>query len=47
MRFTVKRNYNKKRRNAMKLNLDFAAGAIAGICLMHLVQIIRHKGNSR
>ena len=47
MRFTVKRNYNKKRRNAMKLNLDFATGAIAGICLMRLVQIIRHKGNSR
>lgn len=47
MRFTVKRNYYTKRRNAMKFNLDFAAGAIAGICLMRLIQIIRHKGDSR
>ena len=47
IRFTVKRNYYTKRRNAMKFNYDFAAGAIAGICLMRLVQIIRHKGNSR
>ena len=27
----------------MKLNYDFAAGAVAGICLMHLIQIIKHK----
>ena len=45
MRFTMKRNYYTKRRNAMKFNLDFAAGAVAGICLMRLVQIIRRKGN--
>ena len=44
MRFTVKRNYYTKRRNAMKFNYDFAAGAVAGICLMRLVQIIRRKG---
>lgn len=31
----------------MKINLDFAAGAIAGICLMRLVQLIRRKDNSR
>lgn len=31
----------------MKFNLDFASGAIAGICLMRLVQIIRHKCDSR
>lgn len=47
MRFTVKRNYYTKWRNAMKINLDFAAGAIAGICLMRLVQLIRRKDNSR
>ena len=29
----------------MKLNYDFAAGAVAGICLMRLIQIIRHKSN--
>ena len=29
----------------MKINLDFAAGAVAGICLMRLIQIIRNKRN--
>ena len=29
----------------MKFNLDFVAGAVAGIYLMRLVQIIRRKGN--
>ena len=47
MRFTVKRNYHTKRRNAMKFNLDFAAGAIAVIYLMRLVQLIRRKDNIR
>lgn len=45
MRFTVKRNYYTKRRNAMKFNLDFAAGAVAGICLIRLIQIMKHKRN--
>ena len=31
----------------MKFNLDFAAGAIAVICLMRLVQLIRRKDNIR
>ena len=29
----------------MRFNYDFAAGAFAGICLMRLIQIIRHKRN--
>lgn len=29
----------------MKFNLDFAAGAVAGICRMRFIQIIRHKRN--
>lgn len=29
----------------MKLNYGFAAGAVAGICLMRLIQIIRRKSN--
>lgn len=31
----------------MKFNLDFAAGAIAVIYLMRLVQLIRRKDNIR
>ncbi len=29
----------------MKLNYDFAAGAVAGICLMNLIQIIRRTSH--